>query len=178
MPRFKCFLFFIIFFAFNQAAIPAQKSIKIGIYSGLPIPRYVSLKSEKVKLRIGPGKKYKTQYVYIVNHFPVKIIAEFDNWRKIRDIDGSEGWIHTSMLSGNRYVLLVHNKIFLRNELSRHIAKSQSILFSSDTEKSAPLAKVELGAVLKLNKCKERWCKVEAESISGWVRKENLFGAD
>jgi SH3-like domain-containing protein len=178
MARFKCFLFFIILFAFNQAAIPAQKSIKTGIYSGLPIPRYVSLKSEKVKLRIGPGKKYRTQYVYVVKNFPVKIIAEFDNWRKIRDIDGSEGWIHTSMLSGNRYVLLVRNKIFFRNELARHIAKSQSILFSSDTEKSVPVAKIELGTVLKLKKCKEKWCKVAAEGISGWVRKENLFGAN
>lgn len=174
----KCFLTLIVFLVSVKAAFPLQKGIKTGIYSGLPIPRYVSLKSEKVKLRVGPGKKYRTKYMYVVKNYPVKIIAEFDNWRKIQDIDSSEGWIHTSMLSGQRYVLLDRNKIFQRKELSKHIAKSQGLLFSSDSEKSVPVAKIEIGAVLRLKKCKENWCKIEVKGISGWVHKENLFGVN
>jgi len=148
MLRFKYCLIFIIASAFNQVATSAQKLIKTGISSsGLAIPRYASLKSDRVKLRVGPGKKYRTEYIYVVKNFPVKIIAEFDNWRKINDVDGSKGWIHASMLSGNRYVVLVRKNFFSRKELARHIAKNQSMLFSSNTENSSPVAKIELGTV-------------------------------
>ncbi len=80
------------------AALPAVAET----VSGLPLPRFVTIRSNEVNVRVGPGPKYNIAWVYKVAGTPVEIIQEFDVWRKIRDVDGSEGWVHSTMLSGDR----------------------------------------------------------------------------
>ena len=74
--------------------------------SGLPLPRFVSLRAEEVNMRAGPGVRYPVDWVYKRKNMPVEVIAEFGTWRKVRDIQGTQGWIHQSMLSSNRWVTI------------------------------------------------------------------------
>src|SRR4051812_36019985 len=70
--------------------------------SGLPLPRFVTLKARKINLRVGPGQDYAVSWLYVKSGLPVEIVQEYDNWRRIRDADGTEGWVFHSMLSGER----------------------------------------------------------------------------
>ncbi len=74
--------------------------------SGLPLPRFASLGSSKINVRVGPGQKYEVAWIFIQNGLPIEIIQEFDAWRKIRDSEGAEGWIHKTLLSGRRTALV------------------------------------------------------------------------
>ena len=77
-----------------------------GRSTGLPLPRFVSLAADRVNVRFGPGKQYPVNWVFARKGLPVEIIAEFDTWRKIRDYDGEEGWIHSSLLSSRRTIMV------------------------------------------------------------------------
>ena len=149
---------------------------KKGMFTGLLIPRYVSLKSSKVKVRIGPGIKYKTYYVYKCTHYPVKIIDEFDHWRKIQDIHNIEGWVHRSLVSGIRYVIVNDNKILVKKSLEKELDINQSLIFQNSNEKSYPILKVQYNVIAKLMKCQDHWCKVLVNGYSGWIRKINIWG--
>lgn len=179
MMKLRHLFTFIILTLFCDQAVSFNNFSKSGITSGLSIPRYVSLKEKKVKLRIGPGKKYKTKYLYVLQNLPVKIVEEFDNWRKVQDVEGTEGWIHVSMLSGKSYALVVDNKKFLKEHSVHYIPHSKNaLMFSLNTENSSPVAHIELGTLVKLKKCRGQWCKVTVDSVLGWIRIENLFGAN
>ncbi len=130
--------------------------------TGLPLPRFVSLRSNQVNLRTGPGFRYPVEWVYLKNDLPVEITAEFENWRRIKDFNGKEGWIYRSMLSGRRTVRITQN----------------TFLFRAANQDSLPLAKIETGAVGKLMSCPENidLCKVDFESFQGWVFKKTLWG--
>ena len=134
--------------------------------SGLPIPRFVSLRSSEVNLRVGPGNHFPTEWVYQRTNLPVQIVAEFGDWRKISDMDGTFGWIHKSMLSGHQYVIVLKDRVPLH---------------TSDEDDSAIEAFLENGVIGKLIKCKEKYCRIEVRgpsSYKGWVLKENLWGAE
>lgn len=79
---------------------------QLSAKSGLPVPRFVSLRSAQINVRVGPGKDFPIEWVYMRANLPVEIVAEFENWRKIKDIEGAEAWVHQSMLSGNRFALI------------------------------------------------------------------------
>ena len=130
--------------------------------SGLPIPRFVSLRSNQVNLRTGPGLRYPVEWVYLKNDLPVEIIAEFDTWRQIRDFNGREGWIHQPMLSGRRTVRITEEALLLR-------AASLGAL---------PLAKVEKDAIGHLIACPKNTslCKVEFGRFQGWMNRKALWG--
>lgn len=151
---------------------------KTGIVTGLQIPRYASLKADTVKLRVGPGKKYQTSYLYRCKNYPVKIIAEFDNWRKIEDVEKTQGWVHKSLLSGVSYAIIQSNKLLNRKSLAYKIANNQSLIFKAPDENSIPVAKLEFGVIVKIAKCESEWCKVNVQKITGWVRKANLWGVN
>ena len=87
-------------------ALPAEQQTQIGPVSRLPIPRFVSLKSDRVNLHEGPSKDHRTMWVYERAGLPVEITAEFETWRKIRDSEGTEGWVLHSLLSGRRTALV------------------------------------------------------------------------
>lgn len=135
--------------------------------TGLPLPRFVSLKSDKVNVRRGPGREYDIAFTFIRAGLPVEITQEFDNWRKIRDSEGEEGWVHHSLLSGERTALVAP-------------WESGDGLFSArlgaDPD-AAIVAYLEPRVVTKLEECTGSWCLVRVEGYQGWIEQERLWGA-
>jgi len=127
----------------------------------LPVPRFVSLATDEVNLRTGPGMRYPVKLVVRKSGLPVEIVREFDVWRQVRDIDGDDGWVHKSMLSGRRSV----------------IVKSQVQTIVRKPENGAkPVARLEPGVIARLQTCKGGWCEINASSYSGWIKKETIWG--
>jgi SH3-like domain-containing protein len=133
----------------------------IGTETGLPIPRYVTLRAREVNVRTGPGVRYPIDWVFQRPNLPVEVVAEFDTWRKIRDFEGTEGWVHQSMLSGRRTVIVLAAVRLLRREPS---------------ESAAPMARLEPGVIAWLEACREDWCEVEVAGIDGWLRRADVWG--
>jgi len=131
--------------------------------TGLPLPRFVSLRSDEVNMRTGPGVQYPVDWVYKRQFLPVEIIAEFGTWRKIRDWQGTQGWIHQSMLGGRRTLIVTGAERSLRKK-----ARSNS----------KPIARLEPGVVGRLVKCPETmgWCRVEVGGFDGWLRRVDFWG--
>ncbi len=153
----------------GQAAAPAQAKPEAaaGPGSDLPapsggtLPRYVSLRSDEVNLRTGPGVRYPVEWVLQRRHMPVEILAEFENWRKIRDWQGTEGWVHQSMLSGRRYAIATGEVRTVRRQ----------------PEANAPaVARLEPGVVVQLMECKDQWCRVDANGFKGWLMRSEFWG--
>lgn len=130
--------------------------------TGLPLPRFASLAADEVNVRAGPGRRYPVNWRFVRKGLPVMIVAEFEVWRKIRDADGAEGWVHRSLLSGRRTALIV-------NGLTHLHAKPDS---------QAPVTVIaEPGVHGRLRECRPGWCEMEVESYTGWIRRQNIFGA-
>ncbi|MGB0935773.1 MAG: SH3 domain-containing protein [Alphaproteobacteria bacterium] len=129
--------------------------------SGLPVPRFVSLKSDKINVRVGPGKRYPVLWVFTRRGLPVEITAEYDHWRKIRGPEGAEGWVHQSMLSGMRTVMVQEGESTLRKDKPLN---------------AKPLAQLQTGIIAKVKKCSEEACKVEVEGFKGWLSTAGLWG--
>lgn len=129
--------------------------------TGLPIPRFVSLRATQINVRVGPGRHYPIEWVFVKANYPVEITAEFDNWRKIRDIEGSEGWVHQSMLSGTRFALIQKEEIELRDK-----PKNDSTI----------IAKLAKGVIGKLLSCQGQWCRLQLTQAKGWVPKDSIWG--
>ncbi len=130
--------------------------------SGLPIPRFVSLKSDEVNVRTGPGTRYPISWVYRREGMPVEVIEEFDMWRKINDSEGTSGWVHKTMLDGKRNVIIKGKK---------------SQIVRKDHEKEAkPLLKVEPTVVCKLVECTRSWCRIHINGHKGWIEKTGIWG--
>jgi SH3-like domain-containing protein len=129
--------------------------------SGLPVPRFVSLRSPHINVRVGPGKDYPIEWVYMRANLPVEIIAEFENWRKIKDVEGSEGWVHQSMLTGTRHAL---------------VQKTAQDIKDQPRIDSKTVAQIEPEVMVRLLKCQGEWCRVQIESIRGWLPKTALWG--
>ena len=121
---------------------------------------YMSLKNKKVNVRYGPGLDYPIKFVFNKKNYPVEIIDQKENFRKILDFKKNSGWIHRSQLKKS----------------SSFIALDTVILFSDSTKFSRPIAKIESGRLLNKKKCNLNWCRVETEEYKGWVLKENLWG--
>jgi len=127
----------------------------------LPLPRFVSLKSEKVNLRTGPGKRYPIDWVYQRRGLPVEIIAEFDNWRRVRDSEGVVGWVHRALLSGRRSAL----------------APPPERIFRRTPEAGAPaLFRAKSGVVVEIISCDGAWCKVSHGDTKAWTKQDGLWG--
>ncbi|MCI5049775.1 MAG: SH3 domain-containing protein [Rickettsiales bacterium] len=130
-------------------------------YSGLPIPRFVSLKNDTINVRVGPGKRYPIAWVYSKKHWPVEVFEEFGHWRHIRDHEGSEGWIHHSLLSGKRYGFVV--------ETARPLYRA------ADTN-SAVIAQINPEALGEIIGCDLIWCLMQFGEIEGWLRRDYVWG--
>ncbi|HAU29127.1 MAG TPA: hypothetical protein DCW68_03340 [Rhodospirillaceae bacterium] len=127
----------------------------------LPVPRFVSLRAGKVNVRTGPGLKYPVEWVYTRKGLPVEIVAEYEAWRKLRDWDGAEGWVHQSMLSGRRSVMILG--------ASRAIRKDPGA-------ESRIVARLDPGVMAELVACRETWCEVSVSGYEGWLERNGLFG--
>jgi SH3-like domain-containing protein len=127
----------------------------------LPTPRFVALRADKVNVRTGPGDQYPIEWVFTRKDLPVEILAEFEHWRKIRDSQGTEGWVHQRMVTGKRSVL-VQGEV---RELHGGPAKDSEVV-----------ARAEPGVVAKLIECRDAWCRVEASGVKGWLRRGEFWG--
>ncbi|MDX1917163.1 MAG: SH3 domain-containing protein [Rickettsiaceae bacterium] len=126
------------------------------------LPRFASIKASEANTRAGPGMNYHLLFLYQYRGIPVEIIAEYDQWRKIRDINGDEGWIHSSILSGKRYVMIkTQEEIFLH---------------SKDSAKSEILARLSKYYTCQLLKHLNSWCKVKCAEYTGWVERKYIWG--
>ncbi|WP_158047823.1 SH3 domain-containing protein [Skermanella pratensis] len=129
--------------------------------TGLPVPRFVSLRSAEVNVRTGPGTRYPVEWVFVKRDIPVEITAEFDTWRRIRDWEGTEGWVHQSMLSGKRAMIVTGGVRVLRRTAG---------------DAAAGLAKVEPGVAGKLLRCEQAWCEVNVDGYRGWLQRSEFWG--
>ena len=125
------------------------------------VPRFASLRSERVNVRSGPGVRYPISWVFMRRGLPIEITAEFEFWRKIRDRDGSEGWIHQSLISGRRTAVVTGAVRSLHHEAS---ASSSVILFA------------EPGVQGDVLSCQESWCEMRIAGQVGWMPKDYLWG--
>ncbi len=135
--------------------------------SGLPIPRFVTLKSGRVNLRIGPGRNYPVDWMYLKAGLPVEVIQEFDNWRRVRDSEGTEGWINQSLLSGKRSGLAA----------PWFKGKDTTIPMRADPSETARLvASIEPGAMGSIEGCSSGWCQMRFDRYKGWVPQGLIWG--
>ena len=147
------------------AAGGTAQADQTGSASGLPVPRYVSLKSDRVNLREGPSKDHRTVWVFQRAGLPVEITAEFEIWRKVRDSEGAEGWVLHSLLSGRRTALVAPWKKGI-----------DSILYSKASPKSAPVAKLQPNVIASVRGCDGAWCRVSGDGFDGFIQQSNLWG--
>jgi len=135
--------------------------------SGLPIPRFVSLKSARVNMRVGPGTNYAVEWMYLKSGLPVEIIQEFDNWRRIRDVDGTEGWVNQALLSGTRMAIIAP---WLQGK------ETSLPLLASKQNSSRRVAQVEPGAVGGVEECDGTWCRMRFSGHIGWIEQALIWG--
>jgi SH3-like domain-containing protein len=140
-----------------------------GTASGLPVPRYVSLKSDRVNLREGPAKDHRTTWIFQRAGLPVEITAEFETWRKVRDSEGSEGWVLHSLLSGRRTGLVTPWKKDAKDNPT-------SILYQKPNAGSAPVATLQPGVLANIRSCDKTWCRVNGDGFDGFIHQAELWG--
>ncbi len=139
--------------------------------NGARVPRYVSLKADRVMLRQGPGADYPTAWVFKRTGLPVEIVEENEVWRKVRDSGGTEGWVHMSLLSSRRTALV------LPWELKGGQAQSTSATLRDDDRESArAIAQVEAGVLASIIGCEKGWCRVSVGDYRGYIEQSKLWG--
>ena len=152
-------------FAEEEAAQEASSNVGP---SGLPLPRFVSIKPARVNVRVGPGRNYTVVFSYQKQGLPVEITQEYDQWRKIRDSDGDEGWVYQSLLSGHRTAMIT----------PWQKDKSKLAPMRREPSENAPLAaELEPGVIATIHKCDGKWCELDVNHTRGYVAQDQLWGA-
>jgi SH3-like domain-containing protein len=149
----KIQLSFWIFILFSASLVSAVEH---------SLPRFVSIKSNQVNARKGPGASYPIEWVFIAKGEPVKVISEFEQWRKVQDIEGQGGWVHSSVLSPKRHVVLIGPTI--------------QKMMSNPKSESRIVARLEPGLRCEFSKCTGAWCKIKCEGYKGWVEASAIWG--
>jgi SH3-like domain-containing protein len=155
-------LFFVVLFALLFSAPVAMAVEETDNTSHLPLPRFASLRSGEVNMRTGPGLRYPIEWVYTRRGLPVEITAEYDIWRRVRDPEGTEGWVNKTELTGKRMAIIVGEGHDLRD---------------SRDDLAAVVAHLEPGAIGQIVSCGEEWCKVKFEGAKGFLHKASFWGA-
>ena len=158
--------------AFSRLVLSACLAISIalpvaardkGPVTNLPLPRFVSLKAAEGNVRRGPSLTHRIDWVFQRRDMPLQITAEHGHWRRVEDRDGVGGWVHYSLLSGTRTVIIEQDMLTLRTR----------------PEAQAPVtAALEAGVIARLGKCEPEWCRVSSAGYRGWVPKARLWGVD
>ena len=143
----KFFLILILFF-FNSNILAEENDY------------FLMLKYNKVNVRYGPNKDDQIKFVYKKKYLPLKVIDKKENFRKIIDHKNNNGWIHISQLKSPKSLIMMENKT----------------LFKKNSIFSKPIIKLEKGKLVLIKKCKENWCKIKTNKITGWLRTENVWG--
>ena len=151
----------------GSSAAPAKPGVAApaaptaGRSTGLPVPRFVSLEADRVHLRYGPGRDYPVSWVLARKGLPVEIIAEFDTWRKVQLQDGDAGWVHSSLLSSRRTVMIKNDIAELRR---------------TPADDARVVLRAEPGVIGDLLDCEQDWCRVDIQGRRGWLRRHAFWG--
>lgn len=132
-----------------------------GSVTGLPLPRFVSLSSNEVNVRTGPGTRYPINWIFVRRGWPVEIIEEYELWRQIRDIEGATGWVHKGLVSSRRTLI---------------VTKETRAVYEEPDEGSVVVLLAEPGVLGKLLECDGRWCEIEAAGLTGWLKADQFYG--
>lgn len=143
------------------AAAPAAEERR-GPETNLPLPRYVSLNVEQANIRRGPGVSHRIDWVFLRRGAPLQIVAEHGQWRRVRDADEAEGWVHHSMLRSARTAVV--------------ITEPEAAMRRDPSEAGAMVARLETGVTGRLSECAALWCRMETGGFRGWVAKADLWG--
>lgn len=153
-----------------DAGVAAQAQTAAKGPSGLPLPRFVSLKAKRVNLRVGPGQDYAVAWLYTKAGVPMEVIQEYDNWRRVRDAEGTEGWVYQSLLSGERTAVTAPWKM--------GEAQDDYIDMHREARSNADIvARLEPGVVVVVKACNGDWCETQADGAGGWVQQSEIWGA-
>lgn len=142
-------------------ALASGDDNKRGPVTNLPLPRYVSLKASKANVRRGPSLTHRIDWIFKRRDMPLRVTAEHGHWRRVQDIEGAGGWVHYSLLSGSRTVIVTADMLPL------------NMRAEPDT---SMVAQLELGVVAQLQKCTPSWCRIAAGGYKGWVQKNKIWG--
>lgn len=153
-----------------QAVDPAKPDLpRKEMASGLPLPRFVSLKADKVHVRQGPGTDHKIAWVFQQAGLPVEVIQEFETWRRVRDSEGAMGWVFHAMLSGRRTVLILPWE-------AKDGKSVQAELRASGSASSPAVALVEAGVLANVRSCDGSWCEISVGPHAGHIEQKKLWG--
>ena len=150
--------------AIEVAPVPSAAQ-QAGSATGLQLPRFASLKTDRVNLREGPSKDHATKWVFQRAGLPVEITAEFETWRKVRDSEGAEGWVLHSLLSGRRTALVApwkHGQDFK--------------LFARPNDTSQVAATLQAGVLGNIRSCDGQWCRIDGDGFDGYIQQTDLWG--
>ncbi|MQT13215.1 SH3 domain-containing protein [Rhizobiales bacterium Sp-1] len=148
----------------SVAVTPAWAAGNVSV-TGLPLPRFVSLKASRVNVRVGPGNGYSTKWIFVRSGLPVEVIQEFENWRRIRDSNGEEGWVYWSLLSGKRTALVS----------PWDDAKQVPLHYAADDQASV-VAILDPNVVAEVESCDGKWCKIRGKGFRGYAHQDSLWG--
>ncbi len=143
----------------GAAVVPVVQGV--GKVTNLPLPRFVSLKAAEGNVRRGPSLGHRIDWVFRHRDMPLRVTAEFENWRRVEDQDGQGGWIHYSLLSGVRTVIVQADMADLR---------------AQPLADAVVNARAEAGVIASLGECLPDWCRISADGGKGWVRKADIWG--
>jgi SH3-like domain-containing protein len=149
------------------ASVPAHSTDETaGSVSGLALPRFVSLKADKVNLRAGPTREHDVTWVFTRAGLPVEITAESENWRRIRDSEGTEGWVYHSLLSSRRTALV-----------APWSKKAETFPLHASGDGSARVtAQLQPGVLGSVKSCDKKWCRIFGDGFDGYIEQERLWG--
>lgn len=132
-----------------------------GPVTNLPMPRYVSLKANEANVRRGPSLSHRIDWVFARRDMPLRVVGEYGHWRRVVDREGMGGWVHYSLLSGNRTVIVDRDLLALRTQ---------------PVADATEVALLELGVIADLGECGPEWCRLRADGYRGWAHKAAIFG--
>lgn len=159
--KFQRYFSAILLVAITWGSASSAQDPTLGPVTNLPLPRFVSLKAAEANIRRGPSTTHRIDWVLMRRGTPLQITAEFEHWRRVRDEDGAGGWIHYSLISGGRTVVIQKQRIALHKE---------------PNETSATTALAEKGVVATLGRCEREWCEIDSSGYRGWVEKSGIWG--
>ena len=140
---------------------PARDKDATDGLSGLPVPRFVSLKSDRAYLRTGPGDRYPVEWIYARKGLPVEVVREYGIWRQIRDIGGSVGWMNKQLIGGTRTAI---------------VTGTVRTMFATPDLAGRPVWRIAPGAIVRLVLCSDAWCRVDSRGRSGYILRAQLWG--
>ena len=150
----------------EPAAPPPPPAPTTGSVTGLPLPRFAALRSDEVNMRSGPGTRFPIEWTYQRRELPVEIVREFELWRRIRDPEGTEGWVHQSTLMGRR------------SFIARGAPGSEVMLRRRAEDQAQPVARLRPGVVGRVRACETNnpWCEAQIGEFRGYIKRADIWG--